>query len=181
MYKKLPHYSIQKSKLFSISSFFLKSVLSLLHWDFLFIYLSTIYSLPLSSSSLSPQAVYCWCVDVTAPELNRQGDESWRAAQFIPPSVRLSSSYSFRYPVTCSFSLPFLLFPHLFLFWLFDDLFSMWSPPPSLHRPIPSFSTVHVCYFLFKGLSQRLAWNGSKIGLKWVSWDRTYSYIICYA
>ncbi len=48
---------------------------------------------------------------------------------------------------------------------LFANLFSMWStpPPPPPSAVIPkkrTFSTIHVCTFSFKRLSQRFAWNG---------------------
>ncbi len=50
-------------------------------------------------------------------------------------------------------------------------------PPPSKSATIPSFYTVHVCSFSFKGLSQSQRLGGQK----WVSWNMTYSYLMCYA
>ncbi len=53
----------------------------------------------------------------------------------------------------------------------------MTPPPPSKSATIPSFYTVHVCSFSFKGLSQSQRLGGQK----WVSWNKTYSYLMCYA
>jgi len=157
IYKKLPQFK-NCIGIFSLSNSFVLLFLSL-----------SVYPLPLFLHKR-----YCGCVDVTAPELNRQGDESWRAAQFIPPSVRLSSSYSFRYPVYMWYLVTFSAIHSSLSFWW--SLFYV-TPPPPQSPPLPPFYTVPVCSFSFKGLSQSQRLGGQK----WVSWNMTYSYLMCYA